>query len=131
MDAREIYLLQYTDDYCDLVRDDNIEIVNDLLMYELVSAFFHDIEDEYTTPVVIATYDVSLNCLELLCEYGATSCVSCNKKKPFLDPLITATMGNQIELVWILLVVGSGGNLLWKGFCDLLPDIMICLVLRK
>ncbi len=32
MDSRERYLLGYIDDYCDLILDDNIEIVRDLLV---------------------------------------------------------------------------------------------------
>lgn len=131
MDSRERYLLRYIDDYCDLILDDNIEIVRDLLMCQLISPYFYDLEDECITPIATAAYYGSVNCLELLCEYGAMDCLPCNKRKMFLDPLIAAIMGNQIEAVWILLEAGSGRNLLWKGLWDCLPDIMTYLALRK
>lgn len=131
MDTRKRYLLRYSDDYCDLILDDNVEIVSDLLRCRLVSAFFYEIEDEYITPIATAAYYGSLDCLKLLCTYGAATCLLSNKRKPFLDPLVAAIMGNQIEAVWVLLAAGVGGNSLWKNLWKFLPDIMTYLALRK
>lgn len=40
MDARERHLLRHIHNYCDLILDDNINIVHELLTYSLVSPFF-------------------------------------------------------------------------------------------
>lgn len=90
------YLLQYVDEYCDLLHDDNVEIVRDLLQYRLVSPFFCDIDDEYITPIATASYYGSVNCLKLLYEHGAMKHISYNETKPFSDPLLAAIMRNKI-----------------------------------
>lgn len=84
MDARERHLLRHIHNYCDLILDDNINIVHDLLLYDLVSPFFYDENDDYITPVATAAHYGASHCLILLCEYGAATCPSSNKNRPFL-----------------------------------------------
>ncbi|MCG8529189.1 MAG: ankyrin repeat domain-containing protein [Desulfovibrionales bacterium] len=122
---------RYIYQYCDLIIDDNVEIVSKLIKYELVSTQYYPFDDGYyITPPATAAYYGSPNCLKLLCENGAVPVPIINKNRPALDPLIAALMGGQSEAVLILLQY-SHQHLIWNGGWKFLPQIMTGLALSN
>lgn len=107
-----VELLQYVPDYMKLVQENEIEIVELLLRFGLVSSDKFN-SDDFCSPMALVCEKGHLEMVKLLWRYGASIEAEIETHIP---PLHSAIRSGQVEIVCWLLEHGADVTSLYGGY---------------